>query len=175
MENIADTIDTTETADYKPDVKEVIETFPDILQKLLDDTLRENKSKVNILQWESKFVGNTDYIDSIKPEYMTESVMVGVDQFKRSCLMVRINITYLTENRTQKIVQTFFQRYTGNITPWMPGCVNGYNAFNITGQFISSSNQWGSQYNTEFYHKIYNLLSTGKYVDEEKEICLELY
>ena len=77
MENIADTIDTMATADYKPDVKEVIETFPDILQKLLDDTLRENKSKVSILQWESKFVGNSDYIDSIKPEYMTESVMVG--------------------------------------------------------------------------------------------------
>ena len=42
-------------------------------------------------------MGSTDYIDQIQPEDLTETVMVSIDQYKRSCLMVRIKITYLND------------------------------------------------------------------------------
>lgn len=160
---------------YQPGVGDVLKTFPELMFKLLHEALRERVNNITVLPWESRFEGNTDYIDRIEPKDVSKTVMVGIDNFKRTFVTFRIKITYLENNRTQNIVQTFFQRYTPTLLPWMPGCVNGLDAFKINGPVINGSNKWGSQYSTEFYFKIFNLLSSGKYIDEEHQMCFELY
>ena len=59
--------------------------------------------------------------------------------------------------------------------PWVPGCSEGLDAFEVNGTLINSANNWGSKYGLELYFKIYNLLSTGKYIDERHQMCFELY
>ena len=160
---------------YQAGVRDVLKTFPELMFNLLHQALRSKINNIAVLPWESRFEGATDYIDRIKPEDVSEPVMVGIDNFRRSFVTFRIKLTYLKKNLTKHIVQTFFQRYTPTQLPWMPGCCEGLDAFKIHGPVINGSNMWGSQYSVEFYFKIYNLLSTGKYIDERHQICFELY
>ena len=161
--------------DYQVGVRDVLKTFPELMFKLLHEALRERVNNITVLPWESRFEGNTDYIDRIEPKDVSQPVMVGIDNFKRSFVTFRMKITYLQKNISQNIVQTFFQKYTPTQLPWMPACSEGLDAFKIHGPVINGSNMWGSQYSVEFYFKIFNLLSCGKYIDEEHQLCFELY
>ena len=160
---------------YQPGVRDVLKTFPELMFNLLHQALREKINNIAVLPWESRFEGATDYIDRIKPEDVSEPVMVGIDNFRRSFVTLRIKLTYLKNNLTKHIVQTFFQRYTPTQLPWVPGCSEGLDAFEVNGTLINSANNWGSKYGLELYFKIYNLLSTGKYIDERHQMCFELY
>ena len=160
---------------YQVGVRDVLKTFPEPIFNLLHQTLRAKINNITVLPWESRFEGATDYIDRIKPKDVSEPVMIGIDDFRRSFVTLRIKLTYLTKNLTKHIVQTFFQRYTPTQLPWVPGCSEGLDVFEVNGPLINSANRWGSKYSSELYFKIYNLLSTGKYIDERNQICFELY
>lgn len=51
--------------------------------------------------------GATDYIDYLKWDEVKESVMVGVDKFRRKFIVFKMLV-----NDTIPVMQTFFQRYT---------------------------------------------------------------
>ena len=59
--------------------------------------------------------GVTDYIDYLRWNEIDHSVMVGVDKFRRKFMVVKMLV-----NDDQKVMQTFFQRYTDG-SGWM-GC-----------------------------------------------------
>ena len=61
-------------------------------------------------------VGSTEYIDFIKWNEVTESVMKGIDCYGRQFLVVKFLI-----NRCMPMMQTFFQRYSDYNSKWM-GC-----------------------------------------------------
>ena len=63
--------------------------------------------------------GNTDYIDFIKWDEVTEPAMWGIDKFRRKFVVMKFIINKNSKKQI-KIMQTFFQRYT-NGTNWM-GC-----------------------------------------------------
>ena len=58
--------------------------------------------------------GDTDYIDFLTLDEVTEPVMKGIDKFSRKFIVVKFMVD------EEKLMQTFFQRYTeGSL--WM-GC-----------------------------------------------------
>lgn len=59
-------------------------------------------------------IGSTDYIDYIKLDEVTNSVMKGRDIFRRKFIVVKFKVD------NECYLQTFFQRYT-NGSMWM-GC-----------------------------------------------------
>ena len=61
--------------------------------------------------------GRTDYIDFIKWDEVTEPAMTGVDCFRRFFIVIKFIIGEDTPE-PKKIMQTFFQRYTGG-HKWM--------------------------------------------------------
>lgn len=63
--------------------------------------------------------GNTDYIDFIKWDEVTEPAMLGIDKFRRKFVVMKFIINK-NGKKPIKVMQTFFQRYT-NGTKWM-GC-----------------------------------------------------
>lgn len=72
---------------------------------------------INFQNYPSLDVGNrngaTDYIDYLKWDDVKHPVMTGVDKFKRKFIVVKMKVG------SAKVMQTFFQRYTGG-TLWMP-------------------------------------------------------
>ena len=63
--------------------------------------------------------GNTDYIDFIKWDEVTEPAMWGIDKFHRKFVVMKFIINK-NSKKPIKIMQTFFQRYTHG-SMWM-GC-----------------------------------------------------
>lgn len=60
-------------------------------------------------------IGSTEYIDFIHLDEVTESVMWGYDRFNRKFFVLKMKI------EDTIILQTFFQRYSGDKLCWM-GC-----------------------------------------------------
>lgn len=76
--------------------------------------------------------GWTDYIDFIKPDELTSTIMKGVDKFGRPFLVVK-GKGISGDNSDTEIFQTFFQRYQNNQSLWM-GCGHyGINFFETAG------------------------------------------
>jgi hypothetical protein len=60
-------------------------------------------------------IGSTEYIDFIHIDEVTEPVMWGYDRFNRKFFVLKMII------QDNVILQTFFQRYSGDTLCWM-GC-----------------------------------------------------
>ena len=88
--------------------KEYKEQMPNMLYDLIKDHLPD----IPILEWDHKFVGGTDYIDSIREDDMSNSIMCGIDCYRRFFISFRIETTFLDTKQKKKTVQTIFQRYT---------------------------------------------------------------
>ena len=67
------------------------------------------------IKHQNKFVGYTDYLDSIYPDYLTHYVMRGIDQYNRKYIVV-----YHKNN-----IQTYFQRYSNSTFVWSFGTFQG--------------------------------------------------
>lgn len=65
-------------------------------------------------------VGTTEYIDFIRWDEVTESVMKGVDCFGRPFLVVKFLVNGDTD-KPLELMQTFFRRYSEYSSKWM-GC-----------------------------------------------------
>jgi hypothetical protein len=97
----------------------ILDKFPN---KIISIFGMENMINYPILEFKNKFIGYTDYIDSIRPDDLSEPIMIGVDCFKRAFVSIRTVI--INENR-DPVVDTLFQRYTNEKEKWTYGC-SGY-------------------------------------------------
>jgi hypothetical protein len=88
--------------------------------------------------------GDTDYIDFIKYDEVTEPVMHGVDKFNRKFVVIK----FLVDNK-HKLMQTFFQRYTDGYG-WM-GC--GHATINL---LDTTGNMDRKEYQSIFLQQIIN-------------------
>ena len=69
-----------------------------------------------VLSCKAEYIGGTDYIDCIKPKNLTNSIMVGVDFFRRPF----ITIKYKYQTKKERIGRiTVFQRYSESKTQWV--------------------------------------------------------
>lgn len=60
-----------------------------------------------------KRIGHTEYIDFLQWDEVTSPIMKGVDAYKRHFLVVKMIVN------GNKIMETYFQRYTDDNTHWM--------------------------------------------------------
>jgi hypothetical protein len=90
-----------------------------------------------VLQWQNRFRGTTNYIDGIRPNDMSDSVMRGIDPFERSYVAVRTKYVAGLE-KTPDTVTVLFQRYSYTVRSWTQS-TNGYGAGFVyeSGHFVS--------------------------------------
>jgi len=87
-------------------------------------------SKCPHLNFKSRFIGGTDYIDKITVNDVTDPIMIGKDSFDRCFITLRI-----IENGVVKLI-TLFQRFTKNNNFWTSG--SEYNTKLLNGSPIYS-------------------------------------
>lgn len=72
-----------------------------------------------------KRVGPTNYIDFIGPDEMFNSIMKGVDVYRRPFISIKVKYNDLNSNSDEDLVKfavgTFFQRYTDDNYNWAYG------------------------------------------------------
>ena len=88
--------------------------FPPILNSFDKETLI-NLPQLNL----GNKVGFTGYIDFIKIEDMENSIMSGLDLYKRPFLAIKYHVK--TDKEEFDSVGTFFQRYSDNRNSWAFG------------------------------------------------------
>ena len=81
-----------------------------------------------ILNFETKFVG-VDYIDNILMDDVFSNIMIGIDNCKRP--FITIKYKFKNKRGWKDNLETFFQRYTGEINTW----TNGTNYYKILGSY----------------------------------------
>lgn len=107
--------------------------------------------KIPVLDISNKKFG--DYIDNIKPEDMTASVMRGTDTLGRRFISVRA-----IDRNGEKVVQTFFERYT-NRNRWVSAGHNSIIPFHMN--WINESGAL-NPYEADNYEKLKTLIRTGE-------------
>lgn len=123
--------------------------------------------------------GGTDYIDFIKWNEVTEPAMFGVDKFRRNFVVIKF-ILNKNSKKPIKIMQTFFERYTGG-GMWM-GCGHAtqYLMFTIGGmknEQFEFLNQILSGNEMEIPNDINSNFETGTKVelyDQKKEAAIKI-
>ena len=108
--------------------------FPEYLYDLFS---KEKLDALPILDMASN-MGDTDYIDFLKPEDLSQPIMKGIDKYKRQF------ITFLFQQRNKQRVITFFQRYSDSKNFWVYGGspfidLDGANGINLSKESISRS------------------------------------
>jgi hypothetical protein len=99
----------------------VLDNFP---EKIISIFGIDNMINFPILEFNDKFIGHTDYIDSIKPKDLSEPIMIGIDCYKRAFISIR---TLKIEENNEPTVDILFQRYTNEKEKWTHGCCgNGF-------------------------------------------------
>ena len=81
-----------------------------------------------VLKFQNRFIGWTDYMDGIKVGDVEDSIMIGVDRYRRPFITVRV------EGGDGRDVLCIFQRYTGEKSKMclgvyggrLPGYMNAY-------------------------------------------------
>ena len=86
------------------------ETSEKVIELLKEYPIFEMLENYSVLDIKDR-KGETDYIDFIKWEEVN-GIMYGVDSFNRLFIVMKLIID------GNKILQTFFQRYTYNISSW---------------------------------------------------------
>ena len=78
-----------------------------------------------ILEWDSNWIGPTEYIDNIQVDDISYPIMKGFDKYNRSYITFLLNIK--KNNINNKIVFTLFQRYSDRPYPIVFGTCYYYN------------------------------------------------
>ena len=81
----------------------------------------ENLLDYPILKWEDKYLGSTDYIDCIFKNDTNNSIMIGIDKYRRPFITIKI-----TDGKKIS-VNTLFQRYSNRSYPIVFGTCYHYN------------------------------------------------
>ena len=151
--------------------KEYEEQMPNILYDLIKDHL----PNIPILEWDHKFLGGTDYIDRIRTNDMSNSIMCGIDCYRRFFISFRIETTYLDTKQKENTVQTIFQRYTNVSRPVM---VASNSSLLLIPTTLFSYNhekkclKWSDE---RYFDIISSLLKNGEYKDEKYNLYHKLY
>ena len=101
---------------------------------------------INILDFNKKFLGNTDYIDNIDTKDVIDDLMIGVDYYKRPFFCLR--------DINNNIV-TFFQRYSDDKYCWTIG-KNNYSKidnFRVNNNFLEKDKINLIKSNSRFFIK----------------------
>lgn len=69
--------------------------------------------KFPILEFEDNYVGGTGYIDSVKYSHITDPIMIGLDSYNRSYIILK----YYFNNK--EYILTVFQRYSDSKVSWV--------------------------------------------------------
>ena len=108
-----------------------------------------------ILPYQKQFNGSTDYLDNISPDYLDNKIMIGIDKFKRSFIVLKIFYNNFCST------SVLFQRYTNITNSWTHA---SYGSFEIitwaTGYFYSR----GSLISDNIKNNIDNLLKDKGYI-----------
>lgn len=128
--------------------------FKHIPQILIDLFTIQEFLDAPIIEWNDRFIGNTDYIDRIKPSDIKYPISIGVDPYGRAFICLKIiNVT-----KQEEFVCTLFQRYSNQPSRWTYGCHSYANFIKECGYFLIDE---------EFRHKnfeynIHQLLTKKK-------------
>ena len=160
-----------------------IEKFGIILSKKYEeqmpiqlyDLIKDHLPNIPILEWDLKFIGGTDYIDRICGINMSNSIMCGIDCYRRFFISFRIETTFLDTNEKENTVQTIFQRYTDQRNTVM--VASNHDILRIPSQLFSYNYEtdcieWN---NTRYFDIIFSLLETGEYTDKKYNLYHKLY
>lgn len=81
-------------------------------QRIIDMIGEENFKKARLVDWQQKWLGNTDYIDSTRPNDFSseESIFYGVDCYKRPFIFLKVKC--LSESDERFMMINIFQRYS---------------------------------------------------------------
>ena len=71
-----------------------------------------------ILPYRRIFMGSTDYLDNISPDYLDNKIMIGIDQYKRSYIIFKIFYNNYCST------SVLFQRYTNITNTWTHASYN---------------------------------------------------
>ena len=87
---------------------------------------------IQVLPFNDRYIGSTDYIDGIYPLDMKYRVMIGVDRYKRPFISLKID---------EKNVQTFFQRYSDNTNCWSHGKIGSNPLVECSGNTLRQTDE----------------------------------
>lgn len=98
----------------------ILDNFPESIISIFGF---ENMINYPIIEFQDNFIGFTEYIDRIRPDDLSEPIMIGIDCYKRPFICIRT----LQIRDNIKSVDTLFQRYTNEKETWSYGCCgNGF-------------------------------------------------
>ena len=131
-------------------IDKINNTFPN---RIVDMVGRNNLLLAEKLEWDDKWLGNTDYIDRVVFDDLSNTFSYGVDRYRRPFIFVRMR--RLKNNNNFIIV--IFQRYTDGGTYVAIDPLNG----------IHHSIKEGYVAINKDFQKILSNLIGGKYSDYE--------
>lgn len=103
--------------------------------------------KLPVLRWQPRFMGYTDYLDRFRAEDLTDSVMIGIDNYRR--IFVAFKVQY--EGKVGVVV--LFQRYTDDYVRWSDARRSSIDCFQTNGHWLESP-----RYNEQVYDNVQRLL-----------------
>ena len=120
------------------------------------------------VEWQQKWLGSTDYIDSTRPDDFTDtnSIYYGVDCYQRPFIFLKVKCFKYSKNTTdldrkeKYIMVNIFQRYTDNDSLYVACCRN-YDEGNALLEGMCAIND-------ELSSNISNFLKNG-YVEREAD------
>jgi len=104
--------------------REIESQYTPLIRSLMGGT--PTMTTFPVLQWKNRFHGSTNYIDGIRSNDMSDSVMRGIDPFGRSYVALRTTNVAGVE-RNLDTVTVLFQRYSYTLKSWAQS-TNGYGA-----------------------------------------------
>lgn len=121
-----------------------------------------------IIKYSNRFIGGSDYIDSIRRKDLTSPIMVGIDQFARPFISIKYKCSDKTiknyddediETPAKSVILTVFQRYTDSSTTW---CKAGYGSWSATPILYGSATCLSKEDKLIFVKNCLQLLSGEK-------------
>ena len=128
---IGETASTCDLAGLKAQIKEHGGATTHKLFNIVEKT--KGLSCDNYLPWKDSFHGGTGYIDGVRPDDLSQSVMWGIDPWQRPFVAIRH-----TCDKVKNEAVVFFQRYTGSGSG--PVVSSGYY---ISYECMSTLGTWG--------------------------------
>ena len=128
--NINDLISSNQYNELKTKINFIENNFPSILIDLITMKVLLN---ANIMEWKNEYIGNTDYIDRIKPIHVKNKISIGLDCYNRAFICLKIQHLESKE----EFVCTLFQRYSNLTSTWTHGCHSYKNFIKECGYFLN--------------------------------------
>ena len=108
-----------------------------------------------VLPYQKQFNGSTDYLDNISPDYLDNKIMIGIDKFKRSFIVLKLFYNNFCST------SVLFQRYTNITNSWTHASYGSNEVITwASGYFYNK----GSLINNNIKKNIDNLLKDRGYI-----------